>query len=256
MPQIPTNTTLQCVHGGIIIEILVCYGSKRRTRLALRVKSNGIPELHLPPRVHLHEALPFVQSKASWIMHQMEQMTERQKNTHCPSPHEPTFQTGELHLFQGLTYPLNIHLQTGSVQSVCLEQGSLVVYTNSQSPARVHTLMKRFYQYEAQKYFTMRLHELTRLIPWLTKETLPALRMKILRKRWGSCSKQGVITLNIHLIKLPLSCADLVLMHELAHIQELNHSKHFYSLMDTLMPAWRTYTETLKGYDLSRLCTV
>jgi predicted metal-dependent hydrolase len=60
-----------------------------------------------------------------------------------------------------------------------------------------------------------------------------------MKSRWGSCSTSGSIRLNSQLIKTPLACIDYVILHELCHIAEMNHSQRFYHLLDQVMPEWR-----------------
>lgn len=56
--------------------------------------------------------------------------------------------------------------------------------------------------------------------------------------RWGSCSKNGTITLNSSLIRAPRSCIEYVITHELCHLVHRNHTKAFYELLATEMPHW------------------
>jgi hypothetical protein len=59
-----------------------------------------------------------------------------------------------------------------------------------------------------------------------------------MRTQWGNCSSTGQLTLNVHLIKAPLECIDYVILHELCHIAEHNHSERFYRLMNDVLPGW------------------
>lgn len=52
------------------------------------------------------------------------------------------------------------------------------------------------------------------------------------KSRWGSCSSQNNINLNIHLLNLPAHLRDYVILHELAHTEHKNHSKHFWARLD------------------------
>ena len=58
-------------------------------------------------------------------------------------------------------------------------------------------------------------------------------------KRWGSCSRAGRILLNPELVTAPKDCIDYVIVHELCHLKEHNHSPAYYRLLDRVMPSWQ-----------------
>jgi hypothetical protein len=70
------------------------------------------------------------------------------------------------------------------------------------------------------------------------KISQPEVKIKRLKKKWGSCSKQGKITLNSELVKAPKGCIEYVINHELCHLVEHNHSSAFYELQEKTMPDW------------------
>ena len=76
-----------------------------------------------------------------------------------------------------------------------------------------------------------------------------------MKRYWGSCSPRGSITLNPALIKAPVHCVEYVLLHELCHLSEHNHSPRFYGLLDRHMPGWREAKEELDGLSEMLLAT-
>jgi predicted metal-dependent hydrolase len=67
---------------------------------------------------------------------------------------------------------------------------------------------------------------------------------------WGSCSRKGNLNFNYKILFLPPHLQDYVIVHELAHLRELNHSPRFWALVASAVPDWRAHRRELRGMRL------
>ena len=75
-------------------------------------------------------------------------------------------------------------------------------------------------------------------------------RLRSQVSRWGSCSRKGVLNLNIKLGLLPPELAEYVLVHEVCHLREFNHSPAFWKLVQERVPDYREKRRELRRYSL------
>lgn len=66
------------------------------------------------------------------------------------------------------------------------------------------------------------------------------------KTRWGSCSKRGNLNFNYKIIKLSKEVADYIIVHELCHLKEFNHSKNFWFLIEKTIPDYKKLRNTLR----------
>lgn len=78
----------------------------------------------------------------------------------------------------------------------------------------------------------------------------PLIKIRTMKSRWGSCQPtKGIITLNAKMIVAPREAIEYVVLHEFAHFIHPNHSKEFYTLVESLMPDWKQRRNMLQGIE-------
>ncbi|GAB4415364.1 MAG: SprT family zinc-dependent metalloprotease [Bacteroidia bacterium] len=96
----------------------------------------------------------------------------------------------------------------------------------------------------AREFLTQRTRQLARQ----TQLDINEVRVKDIRSKWGSCSNQRNINLNWHLIFLPIHLIDYLIIHELMHLREMNHSTRYWQWVETYCPDYLAADKELNGY--------
>ena len=100
-----------------------------------------------------------------------------------------------------------------------------------------------FYKEQAREYLTKR----TEYFASIMKLKYKDLKFRKMKSRWGSCSSLGVLTFNSELMKLEKRLVDYVVVHELAHLVHMNHSKSFHALVDVYIKGSKEIRKRLKA---------
>jgi predicted metal-dependent hydrolase len=148
--------------------------------------------------------------------------------------------SGEAQFYLGRRYVLKVLVDSKQALNVKLTCGKLNVTLQSDSAERadeVKQLINKWYQTKAKAVFHERLKELQPKATWV--KDIPIFRVLAMKTQWGSCSIKGKLILNPHLVKAPKECIDYVILHELCHILEHNHSEKFWRLLTQVMPNWK-----------------
>ncbi len=101
---------------------------------------------------------------------------------------------------------------------------------------------ERFYKNYALSYITQRAAHFAQIMQLHYAD----LKFKKMRSRWGSCSSKGVIVFNTELIKLDKKLIDFIVVHELAHLKHMNHSREFHAFVGRYIPDAKTHNQNLK----------
>ncbi len=177
--------------------------------------------------------------RARWIWQNINDFA-KQKDTVL----HKRYVSGETQFYLGKRYVLKVIVDAEQVPSVKLSRGKLNVTIKDEASKsiddrvlKIKPLIDKWYQHKAKAIFHERLAELLPKATWV--KGIPSFRVMAMKKQWGSCSTKGNLMLNPHLIKAPKECIDYVILHELCHIAEHNHSERFWRLLTQVMPNWK-----------------
>ncbi len=210
--------------------------SRRRT-LALHVLRDGRIEVRVPRRCPAGAIRAFVDSRSAWLARTLDRV--------AAMPPPAGWRDGEIH--QLLGEPLRLRVRHGGRSNVrCADEFLLVTLGPGREDREQHVrpLVTHWYRRQARALLEDRVDH---WFPALELAAIrrPPLKVRCMRRRWGSCASHGGINFNLWLIRAPLACVDYVVVHELCHLKEFNHGPGFHALMDGILPDWRARREAL-----------
>ncbi|WP_322514712.1 SprT family zinc-dependent metalloprotease [Rhodopseudomonas palustris] len=204
--------------------------SSRKT-LEITVHPDGAVEIVAPAGIGQQVIEKRLIRRASWVLQQ-----RRYFEQFLPRTPARRYVGGETHLYLGRQFRLKVRVAERS--SVRLKAGFFeVVVAGQPSPECVRSLLEQWYRRHADEKLSMRFETLLARFPHVATQRL-SLVIRPMKRRWGSHSARGRITLNRDLIRAPLPCIDYVIVHELAHARHPNHGRAFFELMTQMMPDW------------------
>lgn len=219
-------------YGDRRIPYLIEVDPDRSKRVAIHVEPDGRVIVEAPPHADIPTIHSAVVKRARWIATHVAAAAERQRHM---IPRE--YISGEQILYLGRRYVLKVTQSDTGSPRVRLKGKRLEVTRKDISRNAVRAAVRGWYRVHARDYLDRRIGELSAVLPWVSQR--PAFRLLEMTRQWGSCSPKGEIILNPHLIKAPRPCVDYVLVHELAHLKQHDHSAEFFALLDREIPEWR-----------------
>jgi len=222
----------------------------------VEIVRKDIKNLHLavyPPSGHVRIAVPLhisndaarlaVVSRLRWIQKKRKSVSEQVRES------ELQMASGESHYVGGRRYLLEVVYRNSvpSIEIVNNKKIRLFVRPNTSVDGRKNILYK---------WYRDRLGE---RIPKIVKRFETKLDVKVddwnirkMKTRWGSCKPECArITVNIELGKKSDTCLEYIVMHEMIHLLERNHSERFFELMDKNMPNWKIRRDELNQSPLA-----
>lgn len=202
--------------------------SSRARRLAVRVLPGGLVEIVVPRGTRPHTVEQFVSRHRRWIERTLDMYRPVDAKAGLALPQRVDFAaTGQgwmLHRVEG-----------GGPPRLRLAGGALTLAGATDRPALLRHALQRFMMRKAHGA----------LGPWLDRLSLATglqfarFQIRRQRTRWGSCSRNGTISLNACLLFQPPEVVNYLLIHELAHTRHMNHSRRFWGLVEKHEPRWR-----------------
>lgn len=201
---------------------VVLVRHRRARRYILRVTPDGQPRVTIPRGGSTREALRFFERHRNWFNRQVEHLRSAR------SRRERGLRSGDRIWFRGVRVTLDVEHLAG--QAIVSFAGERVQVKAGQHDVRgaVEARLRDI----GRKELPARVRELARLHALVPQRVV----VRGQRSRWGSCSPSGTISLNWRLVQAPDSVRDYVILHELMHLEQPNHSRRFWTLVTRACP--------------------
>lgn len=212
--------------------------SRRARRARLQVKPYGGLEVVIPPRFPRDEIPLFIARHETWIRQQLAEQQRRRAAISLP-------------------HAIDLAIENRSYAVVYCRPGESVNFDLFAPPADESLFIEgRNTQDQMQALRDWIRHRAWELLPPLLdslsrRYDLPYRKITIRsqKTRWGSCSRSGTISLNDQLTFLPADTVEYLIIHELCHTRYLNHSRHFWNLVEQHCPDYRRHEKRLAKPD-------
>lgn len=200
-----------------------------RRSMALIISDTGELVVRAPMRLSYDKIYSFIKEKEKWIQ-------SKQKEVETKNLINIDIMTNKNILFLGTKYQITY---LDGIKKIELAEKKVLIPTNFNTST---TKLKQWFIKHAKKILIERLEFFANVMQ-LDYASVSICNSKT---RWGSCDSNRNIKLNFRLIMLPHKTLDYVLVHELSHILQMNHSKEFYKIISTIIPSYKLHQKILK----------
>lgn len=204
---------------------------------------NGKVIISAPKRLEKEKIDQIVKEKAGWIQRKLEENRKKQRT-------EKRYIDGEKFKLLGKEYELDIAYHEKQRTTVKIQDNKLVVnlgkpymqYDAAQNKNEIEKSMQSFYRKQAEQIIPKEIQRLSTLTGFAPAEV----QVKKMKSAWGNCSSKKKIAINYQLIEHTPEAIEYVIIHELCHLKEMNHSNQFWSLVESYMPNYKEIRKELK----------
>ena len=225
----------------VIDNISIFLTRKNIKNMYLRVKPpNG--EVHLSAPIYLsnENIVEFIKSKKEWIIQKQKYIC----NNNIEAPLK--YIDGETHYLWGEKYILKL-IPNNKLKNTTHNKNKQEIYLPVPKKSNIEKrekILMEFYKNQVKKAIPKILNKYTEKI----KQKPVKVNVRKM-KNWGNCKKNRTITLNTKLAKKDPICLEYVIIHELCHLIEFNHSKNFKKLLEKHCPNWKKIEKKLNEKD-------
>ena len=212
--------------------------STRRRTLSLELRPDGSLTVATPHGLSLSTIRAFVESRRAWI--------EAKRALLAPSaPLRAIPEDGARLPFLGTELALRLSITPARRAACRCESNSLFI--KAPHNAAIRPAIEAWYRRAAATHAAARLAHFAPQVGRAARK----LTIRAQRTRWGSCSARGAISLNWRLMQAPPEILDYVVVHELCHLLEPNHSPRFWAEVARVLPDWRQRRAQLRQFGRS-----
>lgn len=220
---------------GFDFEVIVKRTDRRKS--ASISLDGDIVKVTVPKSLSDNRIKELINKRTSWIKTKLKDQALRQP------PKTKEYISGETLAYLGKNYRLKVI--EGDAQSIKMVSGYIVATVHSTEKNRqdsVKHLLEGWYIEKADKRLKAKTKRLSKVVGVSPK----SVSMKNYKSRWGSCSSNGELTYNWRIILTPHRIVDYVVVHELCHLLEHNHSPRYWRHVEHHVPDWRDCRDWLK----------
>ncbi len=219
---------------GVTVHLL----RKKIKNRYIRIKApEGEIMVSVPQHTQDQQIVSFLEEHWPWIQEKREEIFLQESGKE-----KLQYVTGETYFLWGESYELYVERSLKKpLTEIRGEQIYMRVSAHSTAEER-RKQMDSFYKQEMQKKLPDLIERYERMVGRHAKDW----RFRRMKTRWGSCQIQKKrICLNIQLAEKPPECLEYVVVHELTHLREPSHNKHFWGLVDQFYPEWKRIKEKM-----------
>ncbi len=195
---------------------LVVARHRLARRYVLRLTADGALRLTVPRGASIEGGLRFARTQADWI----ERQHGRREQARTPWTY------GRTVLLQGTHTPI-------------VADGDAITVGPLRWPAQPGVPLRVMVEAGLRRHAAAELEARCLALAAQAGEVVRRVTVRNQRSRWGSCSTRGHIALNWRLIQMPPDVCDYVILHELMHLRQPNHSRAFWREVASVCPGWR-----------------